>query len=102
MITHTPLIADNRVRWLLNNGLKSSMDTQYMHHAQYGIIILFSVQVVNKKYQEEQARPGHSQPIDFESEQITLDIPMTGVTSEGWTIDPSFPPIVSYSKVAIH
>ena len=57
--------------------------------------MIFSMQVVNERYQDKQAQAGHSQPIEFESEQIELDIPMTGVTSGGWTIDPLFPPVVS-------
>ena len=54
------------------------------------------IQIVKEDYQEKQAQSGHTQPIDFESDKITLDIPMTGVSSEGWKINPLFPPVVSY------
>ena len=50
---------------------------------------------MKEEYQKKQAQSGHTQPIDFESDQITLDIPMTGVTSNGWKISPLFPPVVS-------
>ena len=52
------------------------------------------MQVVNEEYQKKQAQAGHSQPIEFESEQIELDIPITGVTSGGLTIDPLYSPVV--------
>ena len=56
--------------------------------------MIFSMQVVNEEYQKKQAQAGHSQPIEFESEQIELDIPMTGVTSGGLTIEPLYSPVI--------
>ena len=50
---------------------------------------------MNEEYQKKQAQSGHTQPIDFESDQITLDIPMKGVILEDWKISPFFPPVVS-------
>ena len=54
-------------------------------------------QSVKEDYQEKQAQSGHTQPIEFQSDKITLDIPMTGVSSEGWKINPLFPPVVSFT-----
>ena len=54
-------------------------------------------QVVKEEYlQNKRALPGPVLPVDFESEQIELDIPEEGLTlDEGWTITPLIPPLVS-------
>ena len=54
-----------------------------------------NIQEVKKKYRQPRALPGHSQPVDFQAEEITLDIPMEGITCKEWTISPHFPPVVS-------
>ena len=51
---------------------------------------------MEKSYEQKGALHGHSQPIGFQSDAITLDIPMEGITCTGWTILPRFPPVVSY------
>ena len=40
-------------------------------------------------------------PVEFESDAITLDIPVEGVTIKGWEIVPLVPPVVS-SCVRVH
>ena len=55
-------------------------------------------QVVKDDYGQKGALLGHTQPVDFEVDRITLDIPMEGITCTscaGWTISPLFPPVVS-------
>ena len=49
---------------------------------------------MEKSYARKGALPGHSQPIEFQSDDITLDIPMEGITLTRWTISPLFPPVV--------
>ena len=54
--------------------------------------------MVKKEYGRKQALPGHTQSVEFESDKITLSIPMEGVectSSAGWTISPLFPPVVT-------
>ena len=48
---------------------------------------------MEQKYTE--AHPGPHQPIDFESDQIKLDIPVGGVSLQGWRIIPLTAPVVS-------
>ena len=63
------------------------------------IIIMCVSQTVEEKYlQEKRALPGSDLPVDFETEEIELDIPEEGLTlDEGWIITPLIPPVVSYS-----
>ena len=51
--------------------------------------------VVKEEYAQKQALLGHTQPVEFASDKITLNIPMEGTFSAGWTISPLFPPVVS-------
>ena len=51
--------------------------------------------MVKKEYGRKQALPGHTQSVEFESDKITLSIPMEGTSSAGWTISPLFPPVVT-------
>ena len=55
------------------------------------------LQVVKEEYfREKQAKLGTAQPVQFESEQIELDIPLEGVKlEEGWVITPLTAPVVS-------
>ena len=55
------------------------------------------IQVVEKEYfRKKQAKLGPAQPVQFESEQIELDIPLEGVKlEEGWVITPLTAPVVS-------
>ena len=41
------------------------------------------------------AAPSLHKLVDFESDAITLDIPVEGVTIKGWEIVPLVPPVVS-------
>ena len=34
-------------------------------------------------------------PVEFEADQISLDIPMEGINLKGWELKPLFPPVVS-------
>ena len=52
-------------------------------------------QGVKKEYEGKRAVLGHHQPLEFESDEITLDIPMEGITIKGWEITPLVPPVVS-------
>ena len=52
-------------------------------------------QLVKKEYEGKRAVLGAHQPIEFESDKITLDIPMEGITANGWEITPLVPPVVS-------
>ena len=66
------------------------------------IIIIISVsQAVKEEYlQEKRASAGSDLLVDFESEQIALDIPEKGLTlDEGWIITPLIPPVVGYSYI---
>ena len=48
------------------------------------------------KQEYSEAVPGPDQPVDFESDQIELDIPDDGVSLQGgWTITPLTTPVVS-------
>lgn len=51
------------------------------------------MQVVREKYSN--AQPGPEQQILFESDEITLNIPMKGTELNGWKIIPLKPPVVS-------
>ena len=62
------------------------------------------LQVVKKEYRQEQhALPGPDQPVDFESDQIEVDIPLDGVTLDGgWVITPLTAPVVSIANLTTH
>ena len=55
------------------------------------------MQVVEDEYcQKNRVLFGPDQPIEFESDQIRLDIPLKGITlEEGWKLTPLIPPVVS-------
>ena len=55
------------------------------------------VQVVKEEYfLEKHALPGPEQPVNFESNQIKLDVPQEGIRlSSGWVITPLTAPFVS-------
>ena len=51
---------------------------------------------MKREYQERQALAGPDQLVDFESDQIKLDIPLDGITLKGgWIITPLTAPVVS-------
>ena len=52
-------------------------------------------QIVKKEYGNSKALLGLHQIIEFESDAVTLDIPMEGVASKGWSITPLVRPVVS-------
>ena len=55
-----------------------------------------SLQAVNARYAEANAKMGPYQEVMFEEEKITLDIPKEGIALEnGWTITPDTYPGVS-------
>ena len=53
------------------------------------------MQVVSREYDNKGAVLGLHQLVDFESDLITLDIPMEGISTNGWTITPLIRPVVS-------
>ena len=61
-------------------------------------------QVVKKEYEREQrAVLGPKQLVEFESDSISLDISMTGISVKGWTITPLVRPVVSsVNTLCIH
>ena len=55
----------------------------------------FNYKVIGHEYEKKGALPGPHQPVEFDSDMITLDIPIEGTTINGWTITPLMPPVVS-------
>ena len=54
------------------------------------------MQVVKRHYREERALAGPDQQIDFEGEEIRLDLPMKETKiNDKWTILPLIDPVVS-------
>ena len=55
-------------------------------------------------YEKKGAVLGLHQLVDFESDTITLDIPMKGISISGWTITPLIRPVVSflYHTISTH
>ena len=51
---------------------------------------------IENDYNKRKARLGSNQTIEFESDVITLDIPLEGTTINGWIITPLIRPVVSY------
>ena len=52
--------------------------------------------MVKKEYDREQRGAfGPKQLVEFESDAITLDVPMEGISPNGWTITPLTHPVVS-------
>ena len=51
--------------------------------------------MIKNEYNEKGAQPGPHQVVEFESDMITLDIPMEGITKDGWKITPLMRPVVS-------
>ena len=61
----------------------------------------YNSQAAEEKYK--QGSLGLEQYIDFESNEIKLDIPMEGTKlNEGWKITPMAVPVVSISFVVCH
>ena len=54
------------------------------------------------EYERKGAICGHHQLVEFESDSITLDIPMEGLTVKGWKITPLIRPRVSHRGHDIH
>ena len=50
---------------------------------------------MKNEYEKKGAKPGLHQPLEFESDSITLDIPLEGITINGWIIIPLMRPVVS-------
>ena len=56
------------------------------------------MQIVKRHYNEEGTLAGPDQPVDFESDEIRLDIPMEETKiNDNWTIVPLIDPVVSAS-----
>ena len=56
--------------------------------------------MVRKHYKEEGAHNGPDQPVDFEKDDIRLDLPMKETKiNDTWTIVPLTEPIVSYTSI---
>ena len=54
-------------------------------------------------YEENKAVAGPDLPVEFESNEIKLSIPMEGVSLEGgWKIKPLIPPVVRIMTAASH
>ena len=60
------------------------------------------MQVVKQEYKDEKAVLGLRQLVEFESEAISLDIPMEGISIKGWKITPLIRPVVSSCGHYIH
>ena len=58
--------------------------------------------VVEEEYTKKNALPGPDQNVEFESEAISLDIPMVGIAIKGWKITPLIRPVVSSCGHHIH
>ena len=56
-------------------------------------------QVVEKEFRRRGAELVLMQPIEFESDQITVDIQKEGIVRGGWKITPIIAPIVSCLSV---
>ena len=50
---------------------------------------------MKEAYERKGAILGCDQLVGFESDTITLDIPVEGITIKGWEITPLVPPVVS-------
>ena len=58
---------------------------------------------MKEDYKEKKAVAGPDLPVEFESNEIELSIPMEGVTlEEGWKITPQIPPVVRIRTAASH
>ena len=53
-------------------------------------------QVVKEEYRRSGASRSLCRLVDFESDTITLDIPVEGITIKDWEISPLMPPVVSF------
>ena len=62
----------------------------------------FINKVIGDKYNKEGVLPGPHQPVEFEKDMITLDIPVEGTTLKGWKITPLVRPVVSSCEHRIH
>ena len=51
--------------------------------------------MVEEEYSKKNALPGPDQNVEFESDMISLDIPMEGLSIKGWKITPLIRPVVS-------
>ena len=52
--------------------------------------------MVKEKYEKEKAHFGLDQVIEFESNEIALDIPNEGMTIGSWKVTPLVRPVVSH------
>ena len=62
----------------------------------------FTDKVIGDNYSKKGAIAGPHQPVEFESDMITLDIPVKGITINGWKITPLVRPVVSSCEHRIH
>ena len=51
---------------------------------------------MKKHYKEQRALAGPDQPVQFEGNEIRLDLPMEETEVNKWTILPLIEPVVSY------
>ena len=68
------------------------------YHNDYAFIYCFTCKAIEINYREKGAlrRVGPHQPAKFETDAITLDIPMEGLSIQGWKITPLMRPVVSF------
>ena len=52
--------------------------------------------MVKDEYEKKGAVLGLHQPVGFEADTITLDIPTNGIANKGWEITPLISPVVSF------
>lgn len=57
------------------------------------------IQVVKEEYENSRALLGFRQVVEFESDAVSLNIPMEGITVGGWTITPLIRPVVSFLHI---
>ena len=60
------------------------------------------MQVVEEEYSKKHAHSGPDQSVEFESDMISLDIPMEGILIKSWKITPLIRPVVSSCVHYIH
>ena len=62
----------------------------------------FTCKAIENNYREKGALFGPHQPVKFQADSISLDIPMEGRSIQGWKITPSIRPVVSSCVYHIH
>ena len=70
--------------------------------AEFIISMHYCVKAIEIKYSEKGALVGPHQPVEFEADAISLDIPMEGLSVKGWEIAPLIRPVVSSCGHHIH